>query len=83
VLESALEGGMTDHLGYEARPGRAGRRQQPQRQCLVDRPVRRARSACGMSSASRVSSRGCPGRGGGQGASGRGHELRPVDVGPC
>ena len=32
VLESALEGEITDHLGYEqARPGRAGQRQLPQR----------------------------------------------------
>jgi hypothetical protein len=69
VLESALEGEMTDHLGYEKHdPGRAGRRQQPQRQCLVDRPVRRARSACGMSSASRVSSRVAPGAGAGRGS---------------
>jgi hypothetical protein len=31
VLESALEGEITDHLGYEARSGRSRERQHPQR----------------------------------------------------
>jgi len=38
VLESALEGEITDHLGYgEARQGRGRQRQQPQRRPGQDR----------------------------------------------
>ncbi len=56
---------MTDHLGYE-KHDRAGRDGGNSRNGSVGGQAGAARSACGMSSASRVSSRVAPGAGAGR-----------------
>ncbi len=67
---------MTNHLGYEKHDGPGGTAATAATAVFGGQAG--AADEVGLQSLLE----GCPGRGGGQGGAGRGHELRPVDVGP-